>query len=289
MTDTYELDPFLGPFKSYLSFFSPESPNPDERPIVATRKSFEELLEEKLGVHEGEGSTSVSQQLENQSPAFVKRKNISEQQREKSRSFLKKGSGLVRYGGVGSPPKMFKRSKSQNSVKNHTPPSRMMSSKSCSRLNNVATRETIAFASKKTPPKRSKSLSSSTSLATNKTNVGGKTSSGKSQLLRNATSRQPAKMACITSDNRAHRDEINGDDDEASVSVVHDSVELSFREKLKAADQKHKVATLTSLTVRSRASFIFFDGYRKSLRIWLPSRCSRRLRATRLSARRPPK
>ena len=111
----------------------------EDMPVGTGVKTFEELLEEKLAL-----SSDVPDQ-----PSPVRN------DKGKGKTFLKKGAGLVRYGGVGSPPKSFKRSvstanvsqKAGNSVqRTSSASSRMKSSKSCSRLD-IAERETIAFSS----------------------------------------------------------------------------------------------------------------------------------------------
>ena len=193
----------------------------EERPIRAPKKTFEELLAEQLG-------TSMDEV--NEDAAFVKRQTPVHQRVSGAKSFLRKGSGLARYGGVGSPPKAFHRSKSTNNVNGSigTPASirsnRLKSSTSCSKLD-IADRETIAFASKKSPPKRASAVKNGKATA----QLALKTSAnGKGSPKKFANQESPKKIK----------------DKDEDVSPIYDSVEWSFREKLKKADLRHKVQYL---------------------------------------------
>jgi hypothetical protein len=253
------------------------STNPDDRP-VGNKKTFEELLAEQLGI-----DAQDVRQVELTPPqAPVQHETSGSGQ---SKAFLRKGSGLARFGGVGgvavtpiTTRRAMTRSKSQSSVRakgsaNGQTRRRLSTSTSCSRLD-IADRETISSASKKAPPKRSlsiKSVSSVSSLgkrshaaaaaasgpATNKqgkTNPTNKVNKEKitpvnrrSNKVGPAPNEEETKMVPAVSvgidgqpvnRHSADRLKVAGDED---VSPVHDSVEWSFREKLKKADENHKV------------------------------------------------
>lgn len=120
---------------------------------------------------------------------------------------------------------------------------------SCSGLN-IANRETIAFASKKSPPKRvakppAKSLTNSPvkvqqngskakfAKPQNPVKVGKKAlPSGIPPVLRLKKNQPPAATEVAR---------IDHSEDEASTATMQDSVEHSFREKLKKAGQNHEV------------------------------------------------
>ena len=253
--------------------------NIEERPINAPKKTFEELLAEQLGLEPPESEPTKTPQT----PAFVKRTPAT----GSGKTFLKKKSGLARFGGVGSPPKGFRRSVSQNAVaQGGTPASirsnRIKPSTSCSKLD-IADRETIAFASKKLSPKKTQnSIKSTTPSATSSRSTSNNSlakSISNSQLSKGATLQKPAnsssanvkplrlvkngstaspKNSSPMSSNKREVEEaprvvqvdaavsVDDDDDVSTATSVHDSVEHSFREKLKKADKNHKVTTLDS-------------------------------------------
>ena len=273
----------------------------DEVPVAGAKKSFHELLAEQLGCDVGAVAPPEPEEAPPE-PAFVRR--IPDED-GKPRTFLRKGSGLSRYGGVGSPPKSFKRSQSQNNVSQTQDGTRltsasstkMKSATSCSRLD-VADKETIAFASKKTPPKRAavsakkptlnghsgpsssgpgvgpkKSTTPPSSQAKPRITNGASpsvpiVSSKDSNLNRKkpagATIKKGASALPVASKNSPSLNDkpdrkSNGHSNTAAskkgssngpvhtsseeLSPVYDSVEWSFREKLKKADKTHKVTT----------------------------------------------
>ena len=215
--------------------------NIDDIPIVAP-KTFEEILAEQLG-NDNQAPATLSTP-KNESPAFVRRAAS-----DKPRTFLKKKSGLARFNGAGSPPKAFRRSKSQNNVNNDTAKKvsgningRVQSSKSCSKLD-IANRETISFSSKKAPAKKSaigpnKSKPSTTSknngqsvMSTSTGSMPEKSSSvGKNKLLKSALS----KGTSSSLKELPLRSQIAID---GRNSPGFDSVEVSFQEKLKKASK----------------------------------------------------
>jgi len=227
--------------------------NLDEQP-VGNKKTFEQLLAEQLGL-----DTEEIKQTETLAPADATTTRSADRP---ARAFLRKGSGLARYGGLTpvTSRRAIKRSKSQSNVRTSGggQSRRLTSSTSCSRLD-IADRETIASASKRAPPKRSlsiKSVSSASSLGKKspstgqiKVNNAPKTSKEKvaSSLGRRSNKVEPAPLG--PAQNRSSVPTVKvaafstHDED---VSPVHDSVEWSFREKLKKADENHKVK-LTSL------------------------------------------
>ena len=167
--------------------------------FVFRTRALKSFLAEKLGL----GVDNV--QSNNDSP--LGERKIGDSKGNTARSFLRKGSGLARYGGVGSPPKAFHRSKSQSNVNNdpkdkssnNKTQTRLKSSKSCSKLD-IAERETIAFASKKRPGVNSAPKSMSAKSTTRVDNLHNKKTS---QNFAEERFRQ--------------------------ASPLHDSVELSFR------------------------------------------------------------
>ena len=234
--------------------------NIEEKPVSGAKKSFEELLAEQLGV-----SVSEIGQGAKQEPAFVRRNADGD---KKAKTFLRKGSGLARYGGVGSPPKAFHRSKSQSNVstdKNKTPPmnamskstSRLKNSTSCSKLD-IASRETIAFSSKKNQKSmkpnnitsNSSMSKSSTSLSVKSVQSNGSTSSKTvtnnnkvlpHKIVQTLTLKRKPEPVLRQQDQQQQQKLISIDKNDDRQSPIHDSVELSFKEKLKKADRSHKV------------------------------------------------
>lgn len=177
-----------------------EVDNHDEQPIVAKCQTFEQLLAQH-DLDDGE--------KRQQDKAFVKAK-----------PFLRRGSGLARYGGVGggpkklTTPKMLRRCNSQAAAiggNDVNGPITMKASTSCPKINSVADRQTISSASKKT--KRVATTKVTTLPQPRRTNLKLKT-----KKLQSTTD----------SDNNAKE---NG---------LYDSVELSFMEKLEKADQSHQ-------------------------------------------------
>ena len=77
--------------------------NLDEIPIQSAKKTFEELLQEQLG-------------LDDSSPRVFEKRDP--KKKSGAASFLRKGSGLARYGNVKSPKRFVRRSKSQSNVNN---------------------------------------------------------------------------------------------------------------------------------------------------------------------------
>ena len=270
----------------------------DDVPTAGGKKTFNELLAEQLGCDLESIADVAETERVPESPAFVRRNPDGDD--GKPKSFLRKGSGLTRYGGVGNPPKSFKRSKSQNNV-SHTGDSidpmrlsasslKLKSATSCSRLD-IAERETIAFASKKTPPKgRTPATSSSakkttangaspqqnggsTKPAGKRTTPSSSTLAGKSKSSVSGTNSTPSgykasvanvarnkppdpvaskkKSALSNGGSSAAGRESGGGGVGATaapveeLSPVYDSVEWSFREKLKKADKTHKVILLS--------------------------------------------
>ncbi len=238
----------------------------EERP-VGNAKSFEEMLAEQLGC-----------EAENlrESPAFQRTAAATEEgffTDKPKRTFLKKRAGLVRYGG--SPAvatRGMSRSKSQSNVsRDAAVPSsrRLKGSTSCSKLD-IAERETIAFASKKTPPKRSmsiKSVSSTASSSAASTRSGGRVQEATPPVAprkingaavsggKNPGNFSGAKIGTSSKsgvgDKAVASRLMNGPKKTAEDRVkaatkrgetpIYDSVEWSFREKLKKADQNYKV------------------------------------------------
>ncbi len=252
----------------------------DERP-VGNSKSFEQLLAEQLGCDVGA--------LKDE-PAFERTAKVQQQEEgggggaRPKRTFLRKGSGLARYGGVGGAggtPKALSRSRSQGNVSDKATPNtgrKIKGSTSCSKLD-IAERETIAFASKKSPPKRSTSVkstsSSSTTAAAAAAAAAGSTPVAARKVVPAAANHQPSKSvpkappAVVRRsgiEDRAvaarllkgvKKGEVEGvaqkkaqqqqqqqkqQEKQKDPVPVYDSVEWSFREKLKKADKKHEVS-----------------------------------------------
>ncbi len=220
----------------------------DELP-VGNAKSFEELLAEQLG---------CDVEALKEAPVFDRTSKV-QQEAATKRTFLRKGSGLARYGG-GVTPKALSRSRSQSNVNGSggTPSAgrRMKGSTSCSKLD-IAERETIAFASKKSPPKRSMSIKSVSSTGSASSVVKAPSSfiSGK----RATTAEQPKSSSKSVEDREVASRLLKGPKKPSQALPsgerawehkrkedslpVYDSVEWSFMEKLKKADQKHEVIT----------------------------------------------
>jgi len=236
--------------------------NPDER-VVGNAKSFEQMLAEQLGLDQDQ----------------VKREGEPAPQRSgerQARAFLRKGSGLARFGGVGGVAvtpvalRRMKRSKSQGSVRGQPAGRGMTASTSCSRLD-IAERETIASASKRAQPKRSlsiKSVSSVSSLGSRKsppckesTSNGKASKSGgekintlprttsKSNNVKKASTVSPVATSPGVPLPKPTFSGVQTKEEDADVSPVHgiDSVEWSFREKLKKADKNHEVKWMKDL------------------------------------------
>ncbi len=206
---------------------------------MGNNKSFEELLAEQLGCDTNELG---------QDPVFERTDKISRKSSE-PRKFLKKGAGLVRYGGVGGAPvKGLSRSKSQGNVGQDKDGKRVKNSVSCSKLD-IADRETIAFASKKTPPKRTLSIKSVSSVGSVTPSSSVKPSPKQTSAAKKATS--PATTLRKTAAKNSKTSAVSNSVQKASKVKevltteaqlpVYDSVELSFREKLKKAGQKQEV------------------------------------------------
>ncbi len=158
------------------------------------------------------------------SPAFVRSsKNI---------GFLRKGSGLKRYRGSGSPPKTFKRSQSQGNVvaaaatatSNGTPVTakpKLQSSKSLTKLNSCSDANRSPQLK---PAAKSNAAKAEKPLDLNRLAVPGRKGRKKPE-----SSKAP---------------QVNNGDNGDAMSPIYDSVEWSFREKLKKAEKKHKVSEL---------------------------------------------
>ncbi|XP_059090439.1 centromere protein J-like [Tigriopus californicus] len=215
---------------------NPRTPNIEEIPIVNPKKTFEELLAEKLGSEDAVSPALQDvpkvEQVPHGSP------------RTRSKTFLRKGSGLARYGGVGSPPKAFKRSRSTNSVtpKGDSNP-RLKSSKSCSKLDTG--RKVTPGSAKKTPPKRTISSYSvksppqkvSPPSQGNKLEVVPK----KAKAIGSMKAKAPKTTNMLLPKSSLQPPEANHvHSDKENESPVYDSVEWSFREKIKKANSKHK-------------------------------------------------
>lgn len=214
-----------------ISYQAKVGKSPEDRPILPTKKNFDELLAERLGTEARMEPTRESRRENDSSPT--------------KKSFLRKGSGLARFGGVGAPPKRMKRSRSQVLPSGKS----MEGSKfggSCPKMN-IADRETIAYASKKTTPKQ-----------------GGKTLAGKTPIQPTA---RPASILKLVSSNSnsnspgilrkkepvvtpttvvapaviTNRQPIKTLQKQSSGDHgLYDSVELSFMEKLAKAENSHK-------------------------------------------------
>jgi hypothetical protein len=221
----------------------------DERPVGCGGKSFEQLLADQLGC-----DVAALQQ----GPAFERTAPPAKPGGVKPRPFLKKGAGLAKYGG--SPAKGLSRSKSQGSVgKGSTPTTErraatnaVRGSTSCSRLD-IADRETIAFASKKTPPKRSANAPAVSTKSAKSTVASRKSSEGPSSSPRLQARNVPSKSTDAAVP-RTHQQQKQQQQPLAASGIpraddrvmrgdvpVYDSVELSFREKLKKAGKNHEV------------------------------------------------
>ncbi len=221
----------------------------DEQP-VGNPKSFEQLLAEQLAVSSSGAETTVYKE-EKKKPSSPEKK-----------AFLRKGSGLARYRGVG---RTLSRSKSQSSVST-TSSGRMRPSTSCFNLD-IAERETIAFASKKTPPRKANGSNTNvsakaktsppnmikTSLKQLKSNVSKvNVCEGQPEVRANPQSVEKPGVASTRtgtgySPTRGTLEGIENDDDDDDddASPIHDSVEWSFREKLKKADRTREVILLS--------------------------------------------
>lgn len=199
----------------------------EEKPILGCKKTFEELLAERLAA-EGDSHDTESPST----PAFVRS--------SRAAVFLRKGSGLRRYKGAGSPPKTFKRSRSQGNCAATVIPAvngnkaKFKSSTSCSKLD--------AALAKKSP-------------VVKKSAVRVPTAGGKGQEPGSGGNYKSPKPGKLAPKNRlgvprpkaisikkisGSSAAANGDCGDEDASPVYDSVEWSFREKLKKAEKKHK-------------------------------------------------
>ena len=99
----------------------------EDKPIVHDGKTFQELLEEKLNIEEVQNSPEFAVAAQSGS-------GPNEDGSAKRLPFLRKGSGLAKYGGpkrLANTPKRFKRSTSQTKLGGEENQPRLKSSQSC--------------------------------------------------------------------------------------------------------------------------------------------------------------
>ena len=188
-------------------------------------------------------------------------------------TFLRKGSGLRRYNGAGSPPKAFKRSQSQGNCAAAVTPtvngskvrkttlagdiveysareamiqvsgslsclqSKLKSSTSCSKLD--------APLAKKSPVVKKSVLRAPTATGKGQEpGSGGNVRSGRpgKPAPKNRLVVPKSKAIAIKKISASSAAKDGGGCVDEDASPVYDSVEWSFREKLKKAEKKHKVS-----------------------------------------------
>ena len=164
----------------------------DEVPIKAPKR-FEEILAEHIGEEEAAAASSIKeQQPKKMTPNGTK-------------PFLRKGTGLARYGSLGSGKKRLSRSKSQHLPRGLQEPQKSLKlSSSCSKLN------TLKDAPMGTKPKQ----------------------------------QQPKKTLPVPQRNalkqRASQPPSDSDDGANECSSIFDSVEISFKERLREVERVRK-------------------------------------------------
>ncbi len=235
----------------------------DDQPIVPKAKTFEELLEQQLvfeGGDEVREDEDGDENAKGESPAFVRRN-------QEPKPFLRRGSGLARYGGVGAPkkltPKSLRRSQSQSGSKTSlnriddnnkgatyagsTSSSRLKSSKSCPKLNYPSHAASAAVNSRKASPPTKRITAATTTKAPTTLRLKQTPPAASQNGLAKPKPSHPSvsKLTGKTNDVKKKIQPSNNlgrllhpnqtTNGTNGSEEIHDSVELSFMEKLKVA------------------------------------------------------